>query len=991
MSSSQMPFYTQAALLDRYVQNPEPGADPEVLQIILEILRARPDMQDYFFRSRPHPAWVPILWDQGYLTNPPAPTEPPERDYVMPRWLGQQYLISVAQYVSEYVVKHVQQIEGHRWYLSQAVRALCYIPPKAAEQAIPRLREWLSDPDIAPAVATQASDLLVNLAEADCSAAALSLFRALTAPIPSPEVKKTDGFTWGAEAISKFRNNWDQEQMLQSGLAALSPRHAEDLIAILEDDLCTAIDLEAAAQELPELVYASWWRTAIEDTGQDLHSQYKQVLLKALRDTLQEWAKQDPETARPLIRRYLAEKREILRRLGLHLLNRFPDTFETLVAQELGNRVNLDDTGVRHEFFVLLRQGYACLKAGQQKALLSAILDGPPPERKEMYAARAEDIPEVGADQLVPQLSDIWIRDRLWMLKEHLTGHPREALELLLDDYGQPEHPEFTRWSDGAFTVQDVSPFSEQQVSQMSPNDLVTLLEGWQPDPDREFGPERISYRGVGEVVARVIVNNPERYVDHIAAIALQRPEFAYALVDQFTSREKNDGAGLWQYSIDLCQRLMGEPTARTDSERGPDWPWISVRLAMVRLLRLGFKNQGSATAAQFLPAVRDLLLILIDDPDPDPASDQPPEGYLGHNDPATVAINHVRPLALIALMEYARFRANLDQETESPEASQPSHLEPSVREALTRKLDRKEDPSRAVHSVYGAYLYLLDQLDRNWLESHIDQIFPDDDDEEASWCFAAAWDSFVLTNEYWPKRLLLLRPKYRQSIHNLNRGFVTHPLGEPEIGLAGHLVWEYLLSDRDISLRGEAQPLLVLFFELAPPEARGHVPWALWRIGADDPTAFQNNWSRIRALWQWRAQEASAANHSADFNQEMQWFAYIPILAPANETINSLWPLLEAFLPFLGRSQLPDMIWDKLEEYLAREVKSDPRRSIQFYRLMHEHAKRPVLPYRQDEAREIIEIAATDRASREEALSLIDSLARRGDHQYGDIYDHYA
>jgi hypothetical protein len=108
-------------------------------------------------------------------------------------------------------------------------------------------------------------------------------------------------------------------------------------------------------------------------------------------------------------------------------------------------------------------------------------------------------------------------------------------------------------------------------------------------------------------------------------------------------------------------------------------------------------------------------------------------------------------------------------------------------------------------------------------------------------------------------------------------------------------------------------------------------------------------------------------------------------------ETIRSMWTLLEGTLPHVVRFEHRGIGWDSLEEYLAKEVHRDPLRAIQFYHLMHKRLPRSAWLYLKEESRAIIETAAAHGTSREEALALIDTLARSGNHQYRDIYQQHA
>jgi hypothetical protein len=122
-----------------------------------------------------------------------------------------------------------------------------------------------------------------------------------------------------------------------------------------------------------------------------------------------------------------------------------------------------------------------------------------------------------------------------------------------------------------------------------------------------------------------------------------------------------------------------------------------------------------------------------------------------------------------------------------------------------------------------------------------------------------------------------------------------------------------------------------------------------------------------------------------------MEWYARLPLVAFELETIRSIWTLLEGTLPHIVRFEHRGIGWDSLEEYLVKEVHRDPLRVIQFYHLMHKRLPRSVRLYSMGKTRTIIETAAAHESSRQEALALIDTLARSGNHQYRDIYQQYA
>ena len=530
------------------------------------------------------------------------------------------------------------------------------------------------------------------------------------------------------------------------------------------------------------------------------------------------------------------------------------------------------------------------------------------------------------------------------------------------------------------------------ELSQLSPEALVAFVAQWQPPGEHRVEPEVVSYEGLAKSLTEVVTRDPDRYQEQIASLVLLRPEYAYALLDHF--RDPGEGQSVpWEMAIRLCEDLLANITLGATAERRGYTDWISVRMAVVRLLAAGLHHQERSVPDDLLGRVRDLLLILIDDPDPDPESDHPPKGWLGYNDPATTALNRVRPAALQALIEYARrvaFASPAATQRDVSEGPGPERLEAVVREALTRKLDREMDPSWALHSVYGQYLPLLYWLDQAWLESHIGDILSMAEDERSTWYFVAAWEAFVVQNPFYPSMLPLMLPHYEHAIDNLARGFVTETHLQPESHLAWHLALEYLFGDYDLRSAAGRDSLIVRYYAKVQPENRGKIAGALWRICSSNPDA-RDRWPKTRALWEWRVQAATEAEHSTDYDDEMQHLAQLLTVMPAGvETISTVWPLLEAFLPHITRPEFPNLAWVETEKYLASEVGRDPVKAIQFYRLMHDQLVGPLTHYG-EEARTILETTAASKAARPEALSLIDSLGRFGDYRFRDIYERYA
>ena len=114
------------------------------------------------------------------------------------------------------------------------------------------------------------------------------------------------------------------------GFELIKRARPQTVIAILEDHLLNSLKQRAETQKKPELEFSSWWRDAIEDTGQDFAITYEDWILSSLRDTVESWVKAAPDSVEGLVTRYLDDPHRILRRLGFHILHRYPRAFQTI-------------------------------------------------------------------------------------------------------------------------------------------------------------------------------------------------------------------------------------------------------------------------------------------------------------------------------------------------------------------------------------------------------------------------------------------------------------------------------------------------------------------------------------------------------------------------------------------------------------------------------------------------------------------------------------
>jgi hypothetical protein len=1000
---NDVPFYAQAAVLQHYFNLREPDADSVALPILLEVLRTDKGLRSYFFRCRPSPQWAPVLWNEGFFDEPPPP-QPFGHHHLLAQWDAQDYLFSVAKDIPSLLIEHIKCLRGDSGYAERTVRALCLISLEEAERAVPRVLEWMADYHIGQTVASAVVEFIKQLVVERRNGAAFDLFRGLTMPHPSLHAQEILGHVFSGEAVALFSSSGGfAHQELPDLVRQIAGEEREQMVAILEEHLLEAIQIETRTRRLSHEYVWSGWNNPLAETRGFGRDEYKSILLRLLGKTLEEWIERDANAVEPLIEKYLGESRSplesrsILRRLAVHLLQKYTSSYQSLVRQELLDPESLNTLDAKDEFLLLLRNGHKYLNLQEQDVLITRISRGLPPGVKGQLGNESEQGEVAEHDLYLRHFEKRWIRDYLAMLRDCLPEEPKRLLTELIQEVGEPATPDSPRVLYQSDYVSEVSPLTKERLASMSPDALVDFVRNWQPDLDEHERP-RTAYESFADLVAEEMLLNPVKYYDAINSVATVRHQFAASLIIRLTNTERYPLA--WEGRIALCENLLADEVIRTDMSDTINDGWRGVRLSVVRLIATWMDKRLIPKPKEYLPPgylprVRDLLLLLCDDPDPERSGDEELKDERYERNVSLIAHGHVRSSALSTLIIYSAYRVKLGHHLSKHDApavvNASSHIESVVREVLTRKLNRQSDPSCAVHSIYGEHLSALRWLDSKWVDSQLERIFPETSDEHLRWCYVAAWDSYLKDNHDVDLDLFeKMREMYARAIENLRTGWVTKTSPQPPRDLAYHLLSDYLHADYDLRSEDGQQSLIADFFRKLPPLARGDGAWVLWDICNNNRDKLNVYWKRALTLWQWRVAEASGANHSADFDDEMNWFTLLlRLAAECAETISSIWPLLEGTLPHVARAEPRSTGWDSVEKYLAKEVEHDALRAIKLYYMMLAERKGSLeMYYPREEGHKIVRTALSCQDAEYEAVEMINFLARYGNYCFQDYID---
>jgi len=955
-------FYTRAVCLDVLKKQRNPTS--EVVKILCDSLKDIKAHSRYFFAGLDNPVWFPHLAKQGIFERPPEPIKT-DKGIIMPDWEVTGYLIRMAKIHADEVAEIATRIKTENFLVyEQLTVAAIQMPARPAAKIAQAAINWLVVPNQFSLV-NHCGELTVHLAAGDEWNPAIALCKALieTTVNPVPESMKDNPYF---RLPARFKHDiYEVERFIRNRIPALADIQFEEVIDLLGKQLVKTMSLD---QSDPKY---SYWRHAVEDSPQNIgHGECNDVLMEAIRDLLLNWSEHDAGRVMPILREYIDHEWFIFRRIALYVIQVSKQTYAELAKQLLMNRVLLYDMMIHHEYMHLLRNCFDLLTHDQQQQLLAWILDGP----KEQEGV---------SEEKQEARRSLWIRDRLHMLREHLSQDLVSQLDSLNLQFGEPEHPDFliytTSWCGS------VSPSTQTQIEEMSDNELVEFLKTF--TSGRDFRDP--TSEGLSDTIKSAVLDDPARFARLAPQLVDERTKasYVYAVLGGFEAAWKDGKNFEWEPVIHLCELLVSLPqvskqdSGQDSSEEDPvKWNYISG--AVADLLEESLKRDEHAIPPDYLPRIREMILKLVEDPHPTPEEEK--DMLVGGNtSPAILSLNCNRGKAMRALINYAlRFARVKYAEQQGKEATFPNskRMEPEVQQVLDNKLDKTKDASLAVHSVFGWYLPNLLYLDRKWSEESLQRIFPSEPAASEYW--EAAWDSYIgYVGRLFTDLYRLLRPQYLRAITNMEQGALTKPSRERPSGrVAEHLMLAYI---NDLEKLEDPEGLLIHFYRHAPDHVREHAVWFLWHVLQEQkPRKNDDLWLKLRRLWEVRVAVVLEADASYEIREELSGYAWW--LKNTPENLGELYNLLEPIVPCLevgtqGRHFL---------EYLAEQAEAFPTEASRFLLRMAKEAPGSIYLSREDPVRQILEAAnrSGEAEAKKNVHDIVNLFGERGDYRYGDL-----
>jgi len=981
-------YYAVSNVLDEITAWNPADVDDGVLELAITAIDATDNYQRYFYANLRDSSWVRPFYELGFFDEP--------NGYLM------AYLRRVAPDTPE-VVTEIIRDTGTDDIQAQAafIDAACKLPAEHATECIEVFARWLSDAETnADLIALRYRELAEQLVEAGETDGALSLLTALLEPQPpNPRVKEYElengeSRTWKhrteATALASVHT---LERTVDAVVDALPADYDGEFTALLETQLRRAIELEASERDRTPAEFP--WPVYIGESKLQYNA-LKEVLLGALRSHLERWIKRAPDdpSRADLLRRYLDDIL-LFRRLGVSLLRVDPEAFLQIVRDELLSEANYDERGIRLEFFLLLRDGFPVLERPDQEQVCEIIEDGPDRDAvRETMEANKGRFPDRDLGAVTDEYIEEWQLCRLWMIREHLSDERSDRVERLVDDYGEPDDP--VPDSSGMSAVRSRGPLPLEELRELSAEELLSLCLTWDPDEAEQpsdFSTE-ITARGLAEDLAELIEESPEDFVPRLSILSGADSIYVRHAFYGLKAALEDQRYFEWERVVELCEKAASRSSIDD----------VSCRREVCRLFEVALKNPESGVL-EHRDSVRDILLHLSEDPDPgfengrgevqhyrdtddDGEDDSDRRRYITHERPIEAGINAVRPIAIETLIQYALTRAGADG-FEGYREEEQSGLERDVRACLVERLD---DPSTAVQSLYGKFLRNLYWLDREMVEENIDAVFPIANDPESRDRFSAAWSAFITTSPWVEELYRDLREHYFHAI-DLYAEDELVTISADDRFLIAHSLRPYLFLDEPLD---SADSLLPYLYANSSPDTARSVAWQLWSWGNEDPE-FREKWRKIRELWQWRLSAIEGQTNDTDEDtehdvaqkhaDEFRWFVGWLELVREEVPPRDVESLLYETVPLLTYDRRG---WNTIEAYLAFWVDEQPRCCIDLYATLVRQFQFPNIADFDDETFHLL-TTALERGgeTREIALEATETIAEYDSDYLDLVRDH--
>lgn len=888
-------FYPASLLITEFKTRDLEQLPAPLVETVFTAIDARTKIANDFYDAQLHHSWAERQLKQGAFKTPSN--------------ILLTYLARIAETNPSFVQRAINAAqpddERTKWYLISLGTDL---PASGARMVGEKAIPWLKETDAYHDLAYRGLELFEHLCNLNEYDTALDLLDVIFTP------RQVDGNDQlkGNQGMTRYR----LIQALEETFPKLCEERPDDLIEVLYTNLENALRIEWEDGVEYEVIVKQKPVTELDYVDEN-RGKLKHILLEYFIRAVTTWIAENPAAAER--REFVEELLDgpiMFQRVGFTLLAAHPEHFVDIIETELLEIENYRDHPATFEFYHLLVTAFERLEEDAQTQVCEIISEGPytdVAERAEQLAERRDE----SAGAFEQRLRETWRRDRFYLVPDSLPESYTAQLSELVEKHGEPERPPSEPYQSavtgGWGVVNERGPEQTEELRDQPAEEVLTTAVEWEPpeterwEPDEDGELEEWSHVGFSRQVRDLIEEKPEQYAHEISILEDANPRYAESAFRAFRDLLDDGQTFPWSSIIALGTAIVDDPDA---------WSTGS-RTFLAKLLNKGIAIDETPFPSGHADGVRDILMVLVNDPDPDQERDQPAESMAGHGDPVQVAINSVRPMALNALITYMWW-ASEEGDTDP---------DPMLYDAIEDRIT--EDQSLAVRTVIGRRFGILWELDRGLMERHLDRIFPRGDTITEQRRFIAAWNSFTRHNAMWGDDVL--RPYYFHAIGLLYRD--EDDAYAINVGsTATHVMSSYLFGEESLSDDGS---LITRYYRSASAEEAAEIAGTL--ANAIGKPEVEEQWDSIRTLWDWRLDQLTAVEETEYRKHADEMRRLLDCVRDSSATdIAQEQNRIRRSLPFVSTW---DPHWRRIEEWMADQSDTYPEIAVELYEVLVEAA----------------------------------------------------
>lgn len=831
--------------LDVLLAKDEPNA--EDLKMLKEGVPNNEAAYEYFFSRLQNPKWLKPLAREGFFERIPAPSLSGThyRCHQLTYLKRMAALPNCQETVAEVVTSVETENIMARCDLAETTVAL---PPRFAVKTVPKFVRYLENSSNLFVLPFDLGNLTKHLAT-DYPTEALELAAALLVIKP----QETTPDIWQEPKTRVQRHEY--EHALEEAIPPLAESGGMPVFEFLCNLLMTAMEARRGDGEEREFDDNSYiWRHDI-DGYQGVHHSHELTngLITAVYETADKILAKDASAIGRVVESLDAKCWMIFRRIAMQLLCDSEDPPQELVAQKLLDDGLWDNDTTKREYFLLAETHGTLLSADQRKEIVRKIEAGPD-------LAGLEELEQGRLERLVRA----WRWRRLVPFREILPAQLQRESDELVSKLGEPvdEAP-----SAFARSVTSVSPIEQGELQSKSIEEIIAYLRDWvptgeweQPDPD-----------GLSDVLRSAVKNEPVRFAEKAELFSEVDPTYVRSVLSGFGEAIKAEQRFPWEGVLRLCAAVLQKPiqipgrSARRLFDFDPHWN--GARRGIIALISSGLMEGPASIPLNCRSQVWGVLEPLTQDPDP------APEKEIRQNmNPYDEAVNTMRGSAIETVIFYVSWVLRAKKITAGSADRIEAGMQhvPEAEAVLTAHLDRLQEPSLLIHTLYGKWLPNLDYTDHEWAERMLPKIFPSD--PALQHLRDAAWNTYLLySGGPYNKTAAMLIPEYRLSVDRIEAMHATGR-GDLKEALCIHLSYLYL---RGILRLDGDDGTIEAFLQCADGKLRGQFVLIMGDIIRHTKKPSREWLERATTFWESRLAAAKAATDLGQHAEEMNAFGY--------------------------------------------------------------------------------------------------------------------